>query len=76
LALGDLLANGAGRRIAQDQPNYDSGKTKVLWMKISKIQKFGSRFSERMSGYLADGVSDFEEGERRENNWAFFYRLR
>ncbi len=30
-----------------------------------KGKKVGLRFSETMSGYLAEGVEDFEEGERK-----------
>ncbi len=30
-----------------------------------KEEKVGLRFSERMSGYLAEGATDFEEGERK-----------
>ena len=30
-----------------------------------KAEKVGLRFSETMSGYLAEGVVDFEEGEKK-----------
>jgi len=29
-----------------------------------KAKKVGLRFAETMSGYLAEGVEDFEEGEK------------
>jgi len=30
-----------------------------------KAEKVGLRFAETMSGYLAEGVEDFEEGEKK-----------
>ena len=40
-----------------------------------KAEKVGLRFSETMSGYLAEGVEDFEEGEKKgqeQGNTLFF----
>ena len=34
-------------------------------VKRKKAEKVGLRFSETMSGYLAEGVADFEEGEKK-----------
>ena len=34
----------------------------------TKAGKVGIRFSETMSGYVAKGVEDFEEGEKRVKN--------
>ena len=44
-------------------------------VKRKKAEKVGLRFSETMSGFLAEGVEDFREGEKKgqeQDNPLFF----